>query len=234
LNARALAAAVFLAACGAASAEETRDLYYVEDPATFGRPKRIVAPEYPKDALSRHVTGYVDVRGHVTPLLSFADAQYSPDTPEAAVFIEPIKEVLHYWEFYSVTGNDCFPSDKTVKVRVVFEIEDEKPKISVSMDKMQGATGQQIKVLNRRNPIYPRAAMRSGAQAYVYSRSEFKPDGTVSKVETAVYPPRPAYDALPFEEAVKSALIHWTYTPSPEGQTRMRTACHQVIFQLNH
>src|SRR5262249_30275947 len=53
LNARALAATVFLAACAAASAEETRDLYYVDDPSNFGRPKRIVAPEYPKEALSQ-------------------------------------------------------------------------------------------------------------------------------------------------------------------------------------
>jgi len=219
------------AATLAAVAAEPPDVYHVEDPALFGRPKRIVEPVYPKDALAQRVTGYVDLRGHVSPLHEFADPEFTPGAPEAAAFVQPLKDVLKLWEFYPVPRNDCFPSDTMVKLRVVFDIQDDKPRFSVLVEPA-ASPGRKIEVLYRRNPTYPRGPMRSGRQAYVYSRSIVAPDGTVSRVETEVYPPQDPIDSQAFAHAVEGSLGKWRYVSSPPAETRERIVCEDVIFLL--
>jgi outer membrane biosynthesis protein TonB len=226
-------AALSFALCAtAATAEESGPVYHVGDAAKFGRPTRIVVPEYPGDALAKHVTGYVDLQGQVSPLKSFTGIVFTPGTPEAALFVEPLREVIKHWEFEPVYRNGCFPADDPVKIRVNFEIEDGKPRIFVTMARSDPPKAQSMSIVRSENPVYPRSAMRAGLQAFAYARMEVAPDGSVGKVDTEVYPQRAALDNLLFENELKHAFSKWRFNALPDGETRVRVACQSVFFRL--
>jgi hypothetical protein len=217
---------------GAVAAEEPPQVYHVEDTTRFGRPKRIVTPDYPADALARHITGYVDMRGHISPLMAFTDIEYSPGTPEAAIFVDALKQVIAHWEFHPVFQHDCFPTDDPVSLRVNFEIDGDKPRIFVTIGSSNTPKGPSMSIVNGPRPEYPRAAVRAGLQAYVYGRLEVAPDGSVTRVISQVYPRRAPLDNLVFEREVEGTFVKWRFNALPEGETRKRVACEQVFFRL--
>ena len=208
-------------------AEEPPEVYHIDGGAQPGRPSRIVAPDYPPAALAQGRTGYVDIVGRVTPFRKLDDVEYRPG-PESEIFVDAIKEVLRRWEFYMVPRNDCFPSDKRVTLRVWFEIESGKPRISVTVD-APASKDAKLEVIHREELAFPHKAIRAGLVAIVYARSELNPDGSVAKVDVETYPRR-GMDNLPYEDEVKLALGRWTYAPAPPGMTRRRVSCQDVIF----
>ncbi len=184
----AAAAALLLGASIIAAAEEPPEVHYFGETAHYGRPNRVVEPGYPAEALAKGITGYVDMRGHVSPLRAFEDVEFTPGTPEATIFVQPLKDVIAHWEFYPVFDGDCFPSHKAVSVRVIFALENQKPHVSLVVATVDVPPDNSMKAVKRKKVSYPRAPLRDGVQAYVYSRSVVNPDGSVANVETEVHP----------------------------------------------
>ena len=223
---------MLVVACSGVIAEEPAEVYHLEDSSRFGRPTRIVPPSYPPEALARHVTGFVDMLGHVTPLLSFERISYTPGTPEAAIFIEPLKEVVSHWQFRPVFGNGCFPTDDPVKLRVEFEIENEKPKIGVIVARADQPRAPPIEVLRRVDLRYPSAAQKAGVQASVYVRLDVDPEGLVSNVQAQAYPHDSTDAYRAFERESQHAFGGWRFGPLPVGDTHRRIVCYNVMFMF--
>ncbi len=127
---------------------------------------------------------------------------------------------------------DCFPSHKPVSVRVIFALENQKPHVSLVVATVDVPPDNSMKAVKRKKVSYPRAPLRDGVQAYVYSGSVVNPDGSVANVETEVHPGMAAVLADSFSQEVQASLGAWTYTPLPPGQSRRRLACQEVFFQL--
>jgi TonB family protein len=217
------------------SPPEQPTLYQVDEPGKLGRPKRIVAPKYPVEALEKKRTGFVDVEGRISPLLDLKEIAYRPDSPESAVFVESLKQVVPHWEFHPLYGRDCFPSDERIGVRVWFELDEGQPKISVTVLAAEGLVSPdtpQIATLHRVDPQYPSEALRNGLQAFVWVQSDIKPDGSVEKVTARAYPPRSAFSNSPFEREATRSMSKWKYSPLPEGETTRRRGCHQLLFTI--
>jgi outer membrane biosynthesis protein TonB len=90
-----------------------------------------------------------------------------------------------------------------------------------------------MKTVHRELPAYPREMLRSRLEASVYARSEVAPDGTVTDVKALAYfEGKKRGELLPFEREAERALALWTFSPAPEGQTRVRISCMTVDFVL--
>ena len=223
-----LAAVLLAMAASAARAADTD--YYRYGPGSPGRPEKFFVPEYPAEALRKGVTGYVDVEGTVGGLRFLEEPVLHAGTPEAEVFVEPTRDVARFWQFYpSYRANTCFPSRDRVELRVVFEIEGGKPKISIEVPRAP-PRGKSIKAANCPEPRYPRAALMADAMANVYSAVHLRPDGKVSSVDTETYPHRGIVDEM-FSDAVKSAFEGCEFPPAADPATP-RTVCYDVIFRM--
>ena len=110
---RALACALATCVALTVSAQAPRE-FVTGDPALWGRATRIVEPEFPARALAENRTGYIDVRGRVSPLGSLQDIEYSPDNPQSGIFIDPVRRAIRHWEFQPPVGRDCQPSEERV------------------------------------------------------------------------------------------------------------------------
>lgn len=203
--------------------------YQVDDLKRWGRPSRVVAPIYPAEALAKGQTGFVDVEGRISPLLDLKEIEYQPDSG-ADTFVEALRQVVPFWEFYAWFGTDCFPKDDRVAVRVWFEIEDGKPKISITVRGIPPGGLPRITVLHREKPEYPRSMLRENKQAFVYVQSEVNPDGSVEKVTVQAFPQRGNGNA-PFEREARRAMSRWRYSSLPNGQDK-RLACHQIFWKI--
>ncbi len=209
------------------------DVYTVGDPSRFERAVRIEAPDYPRDALARHVTGYVDLRGHVSPLQAYVDVEFTPGSADAAIFVESIRKEIGLWEFLPLTRDDCLPANETLKLRVLFDIQGDKPVVNIAMEKRHDGK-RKIEVVKQAQLQFPRGAMRNGVEAFIYTRSVVEPDGSVSRVEAQVYTPRTWDDPEPMEREVKSSLAKWRYAPQADADTRRRTVCNEISFRLRN
>ncbi|HEX4332932.1 MAG TPA: energy transducer TonB [Usitatibacter sp.] len=229
MNARALAMCLLaLAALPAAAAGEV-DFY---SPATAGRPEQFVAPDYPKEALARGVTGYVDVDASVDGLLTLHDVHFVAGTPEAQVFVPGLQEVAGFWLFHPrATGSGCFPSkEQRISFRVIYEIQAGSPHISLELPRPTGRTTKELHA-QCPSPRYPGGAMRQGMSANVFARVEISPDGAVSGIDAIAYPKEE--DTERFAEEVKSSFRQCRFAPV-ENSGRGRTACYDVSFRLGH
>lgn len=230
------AAAVALSAlpllAGAQAPEPSRTFLYVEDPEKWGRPSRVVVPEYPRSALERGHTGHVDIEGTIDPLRDLRNPVFKPDSDASSIFVAAVKEVLPSWEFHPARDRDCIPSPARVTTRVWFEIADGKPKISVAL-RSAPPVPFRINAVHRELPVYPRSMQRDGRQAYVYVRMEVDAAGDVGNVEAKAFSDSQRGHAA-FERESARVMRRWKYEPLPEGETRVRVVCNEVLFRFGN
>jgi outer membrane biosynthesis protein TonB len=223
------------AACAAlaAAAQAQRDAFVTGDPALWGRATRIVEPEFPARALAEGRTGYIDVRGRVSPLGILQDIEYSPDNPQSGVFIDPVRRAIRDWEFQPPVGRDCQPSEERVTNRIWFEIAEGKPKVSVSLVRSP-APGDpaMLQPVHREDPIYPSSMRRSNTEAVVFTRVRVNAAGEVVSVEPHAYPRRRGTSMREFQHEVIRALTQWRYPPAPESDSS-RVVCYDLRFKLS-
>ena len=219
---------------------------HIDDPQKWGTVARVLPPEYPKGALDGGVTGSVDVEGVVTGWGTLQDVEYRPRSGPAAVFIEPLKLVMPHWRFHPTLGNDCMPRNVRVATRVIFEIEEGKPKISVEHVRGSAAGGvpRYPGPAFRPHPAYPAVLLRAEVEARTYNLQIVNPDGDVVGVESKVFPlyrdsavtdEDPQYREIVshFERANYRALTRRRYEPQPDGNLKPRKICAQLDYKLS-
>jgi TonB family protein len=218
---------------------------HIDDPGKWGKVARVLPPEYPPGALAGGVTGSVDVEGVVTGWGTLQDVEYRPRSDPAAVFVEPLKSVMRHWRFHPTLGNDCMPRNVRVTTRVIFEIEEGKPKISVERVRGNAAGGvpQYPGPAFRPHPTYPAVMLRAEVEARTYNLQIVNPAGDVVGVESKVFPLHgdravtaedPQYREIVshFEQANYRALTRRRYEAQPEGNLKPRRICGQVDYKL--
>jgi hypothetical protein len=226
-------AAALLASTLAPGAGEEAEFLHDSPPESWGSPARIVKPEYPPAALAQRLTGFVDFEGLVSEEGRLSEIEYRPETPQAEIFVAALKEVVPHWVFHPAKGTDCMPAARRAITRVWFELDGDTPRIKTTrrVEPSRKADPNPVwKTLKRVAPSYPRSLQRMQEQGLVYARVEVAPDGSVSAVQARVYPQERQLE--PFAREVEKALKLWQYTPVPEGYTRPRVACMDVIFRL--
>ena len=221
-----------------------------DDWKRWGSPEKILPPEYPSSALKRGVAASVDIEGTVLPTRQLSDVRYTSESPEKEPFIEALKEVLPYWTFHPVKGDDCWPQPQRVTTTVWFEVAEGKPKISVSSAKLPASVRREVmKPIQRRAPAYPAAMIRAEKEAIVYARMEVNRDGNVVDVQTQIFAtpgsesraglgetifPHPKSGPETFSGATTYALSQWKFPPLPEGESKSRFACLEVVYHLTN
>ncbi|HXF80946.1 MAG TPA: energy transducer TonB [Usitatibacter sp.] len=224
MNPRAALTCVLAFAALPATAAGDVDFYTAQ---SAGRPEQFVTPDYPREALARGVTGYVDVDASVDGLFALHDVHFAPGSPEAQVFVPGLREVAKFWMFHpGLRGDDCLPSlAQRISFRVIYEIESGAPHISLELSK---AAGKTTKALDAQCPAprYPGGALREGMLANVFARVDIRADGTVSQVRAEAYPE----GAYRFAEEVESSLRRCRFAPA-ENPGRPRAACYDVSFR---
>jgi hypothetical protein len=114
-------AAVFALAAGALAPAFAAQ-YFTAEPQRLGKLSRILPPEFPKPALERGQTGFVDVEGVVHGSGRLGAIDYKPSSQVSSVFVAPLEKVLPHWKFEPVLGEDCQPAPERVTTRVEFAI----------------------------------------------------------------------------------------------------------------
>lgn len=221
-------AALFIAMAASLPAAADRVEVYASQNA--GRPEQFVPPDYPKEALARGVTGYVDVDASVDGMLTLHDVHFKAGAPDAQAFVPGLQEVAKYWLFHPANdGGNCFPSSsQRIAFRVIYEIQAGAPHISLELPTPAGKT---TKALQAQCPRmrYPGGALRNGMSANVFARVDIRPDGTVSDVKTEAYP---GDRADRFAEEVDSSLRHCRFAPA-ESPDLGRAACYGIYFRVH-
>ena len=227
-----IAASLWVATATFAYGDDAPPELYYWNVAKMGRPEGFVAPKYPEEALSRKVTGYVDVTGRVDGTHVLVEPEFHAGTPEAEIFVPELRDVARFWSFYPAYEKDgCHPSLERIGVRVLFDLDAAgEPHISIEIAKAQPRLAS-MKAKYCPKPRYPKQPLRGGYMANVFSRVNIKPDGTVSSVETDVYPKRGLTD-VEFAESVVDALKDCQFEPV-DNPERRRVACYEVQFKID-
>ncbi|APV48254.1 hypothetical protein BWI17_00315 [Betaproteobacteria bacterium GR16-43] len=212
-------AALLLASAPAFAEDEVLTGWGTELTSRPAQPMIVVPPEYPKAALAKGIQAVVDVVGTVTAAGAFTQPVYRSSVDDPA-FQKAVEEVLGLWMFFAaVSGENCEPKAAEAQVRVWFEIENGKAKVSVSRppdkDKAKLAAeeraGAYVKVLTRVSPVYPNKAIQKNIRgARIVALSQVGPDGRVQKI---VYQNTGA-DPL-FYGTSQYALERWVYEIGP-------------------
>jgi outer membrane biosynthesis protein TonB len=223
------AAAVGMIVAMAATCAAAEEPFHARDPAQWGQAMKTVDPRYPPQALAAGRTGYVDVRGRVSPLGILQDIEYSPDSPESNVFIDPIRRVIRSWTFRPPLGRDCQPSEARIANRISFEMPEGKPQVRTSLLRNEAVRLEEFMPLERDDPVYPPSMRRAGAEAVVYTRLRVDPAGNVTSVEPRAYPAGGA--TREFEHEVIRALSQWKFPQPPAGHPSL-LVCFDVWFRL--
>ena len=228
---RALLAASLAASIRLASAQEP-EYFHDSKPERWGKPVRIVQPEYPTGARERRITGHVDFEGLVDAEGRLRDIEYRAGSPEAEALVAAVREVAPHWVFYPAIGKDCMPEPRRYTTRVWFELEGEEPRIKITrrVDDKVLPPDPSWTLVKRVHPTYPRDLLRRGEGGLVYARIDIAPDGSVREVDARQYPRDHTLEA--FARNAQSALKLWHYTPLPAGEARPRVACMEITYKL--
>lgn len=107
-------------------------VFFVDDPAKWATPTKVLPPTFPALELAQGVTGHVDVTVLVSDAGTFKQIVSMASTPKVPAFEAAVAEVLSHWEFSESFGTDCSPVEAEGTSRIWFEIKEGKPVISVS------------------------------------------------------------------------------------------------------
>jgi hypothetical protein len=192
----------------------------------------LTEPAYPKNALEKGLTGYVDVEARVTGTGELKEIEFKPGAPEAEAFVDALREPAKIWRFYGPIGDDCLPSSERISSRVWFEIDAGKPRIFVSRGEHRMFYGPHLTPMKRVEPNYPRRMIRDNREAILFARSEIDPSGKVIGVTATAFPRERAELLFEFEKETRRALALWVFPPAPEGATASRFFCSDVFYRL--
>ena len=230
-----LAAALAAAALVASAAEALPDPFHAEDPRLWGTAAIIVTPEYPKTALLRHRTGYVDFEGWLTPTMGLDDIRYFPGSVDVNDFVDAVRQVAPFWRFYTYAGDDCFPKLARVRTRVWFDVDGDRPKITVAKSAVGEKDTREVRLepTLRENPAYPRAMLELGYRAHVYARQDVDSTGQVTAVSLKAYSQDTRGLLTEFENSARLALSKWLY-PAVRDPAKVRHVCVKIVYQLTN
>lgn len=208
--------------------------YAGDDGTKYGRAQVVVQPEYPADALRERKSGAVVVSGAVDPRGEMRSPALVPDGEGSSVFVEPLRQALRSWSFYTPVERDCMPSSRAVKVRVEFKADDGRPHVYLvyaAADTMPYEDWPPIKPLEAPRLRYPRAMLDDGVEAVAYARAVVDAGGRVGEVATQAYPKQgDAVRLEPFNREVRAGLAGLRFAPDSAHATRY--VCYTVEFNL--
>lgn len=232
-------AALFAAACWAsvafaptgASAQDADPVWGEGLERRAARPYIIVAPRYPKEAGEQKRTATVDVVGPInedgmmlTPLIRSSSTD--------AAFEKEVSEVIHLWIFKApVDGLTCKPKTAEGQLRVWFEIGDDGPKVSISMQKEDVQVNRERKpsagaprIVQKDVPVFPRSAIKRGVNgARVIALLRVVPSGDVAEVLFQ----NTGADREFYEESQR-ALKRWKFDMASYDFKNQQHACVEI------
>ena len=230
----AAAAGAVVAWLGVARGAELAAPSHFDDARKWGRPVRVVPPEYPALERQRGIEGQVDVEGRITPTGTLRDVRLGAGAQDQEPFVRAVEKVLKWWEFAPAIGDDCLPKETPTHTRVWFEIVKGEPKVLVaSAGPPAEPPPRSMEVVSRARPEYPRELAQRGLQAVVYTRSEVDASGKPLAVHGTAYSSQGSTTLERFRSEAERALMRWTYTPAPDGASGPRIACATVEFRLD-
>lgn len=231
-------AALALAFAGHASGQgfPSPDPVHLDDTRKWGTVLTIAEPEFPREALAKKLTGYVDVEGTVSGFGTLVEPRYLPEREAAGIFVAPLAEVMRLWQFHVPLGPDCLPSNALVSTRVWFEIQDDVPKISVSRrsnfreDSSPEALAYRG-AIKRVQPVFPSRAIRPGSRgANIFAAFKVDATGQVGDVKAVAFPRNSV--AREFEQETERALARWAFPADASAVGRLH--CMSVNFRLTN
>ena len=202
-------------------------------------PIAVVPPDFPKAALAAGQGAKIDLSGTILANGAFVRPKFASDVPQEAAFRKEIEDVIKFWIFFpSVDEVTCIASDVEKHVRVWFEIEGGKPKVSVSSPVVEPKTAPQPNdaYFEKRAPdfprgraVYPRSAAldRSimGADISVLARVDHL--GNVVDAWVA-----PSYSHRDFSYAALAATKRAVFRLKPGALKEGETRCASLLYNF--
>lgn len=191
----------------------------------------VVAPDYPKGALQLGETAVVELSARVR-----ADGTIDLPTLRLSGGNEPfdsaIREVARFWTFRPpIDQATCESRAAELRMRVWFEIESGKPKVSVSnpIGEARNANRQDQRVLlwkRHRKPEYPQHAWSRGIEGVVIAVARVDRNGKVVNVHL-----RPGVQNDTFGFVTARAIRRWEFEPGPEFPGGASHVCVEIPVQ---
>lgn len=220
------------------STDDCPGVAFALDAKRWAEPKLIVEPEYPAAELAARITGTVDIDAHVPFSGKVSKINNITSDPRSPALEKAVMDVLKYWTFHGETACDCMPVAADLKLRVWFEIRDEKPIISVSSPPRHSESASTGPELKNRDALikalarsYPREARRAGAEGDVHVAIHVDPaTGRVREVEVKLV--RSSMKKI-FSEAVREGLATAEFSVDGLAKDAKPLACLTVNYRLS-
>ncbi len=223
--------------------EYTEQMLFADDPKTWLTVAKVVQPVYPAEMLAAGTTGYVDAVVTIDFFGGVKSIGAVTSKPQNAEFEKAARESLQYWVFRSSLTQKCTPEEAEGSVRIWFDIENGKGKVSVSSTtgtmrgERKAGDPRWSQILNRaevtKETIYPRLARKEGMQAAVYAVMHVNAaSGTVDDVDIShTIPDKPAVRKV-FSQSVINALKIARFDAKPEMAGKNVNVCFTFQFRL--
>jgi TonB family protein len=171
-----------------------------------------VPPEYPKALAAAGVASEVDVFGEVAADGMFQVRRVASSAPNPE-FEQAVRDVSKLWTLRPIYGTDCLPRPGApTQVRIWFEMKDGKPVISFGQARSEITEGKPLKVVQRRNIVYPPEMLRRGVTGSIEFLLRVSPAGLVEEIEMVPGP----LNRLATRE-VATTVRQWRFEPRPEN-----------------
>jgi TonB family protein len=231
---------VVLSALALAGCAETFGTYRsTETYATLRTPNDHIAqawllaePEYPKAELAKGTTGYVVIDARVKPGGELVDVRMAPESSGPPVFVTAVNEAMPMWRFYPPLDQSCDPTEDRIKVRVWFEVENGKSKVSVQGEGPKWNASGQPQPLSTVNPLYPRksSSFRWNDGVIVSAKATIDDQGNVVKTTARAYPRGLPWMMMSYEDQTRTAILAFKFPPVPPGSGAPRYYCTDAVF----
>lgn len=215
-------------------------MLFVDDPAVWTQPRRIVPPTYPAALLEKGVTGFVDVEVGFSKTGRVSRINSIKSTPAEPRFEAAVRDVIDLWTFHEPLTKDCTPEESTGNTRIWFEIKEGAPSISVSNKAWTPAQPARLsprmknlrEVLGKMVASYPKEARRSGVEAQVYAVLSVDGDtGKTLSVKIAANTAPRDY-AVAFNRGVLEVFSGAEFAVGDEHKGATHNVCKPVAFIL--
>lgn len=225
---------------GPTPAAKNEQMLFVDDPAKWTQPRRVLPPTYPPALPAKGVTGFVDLElqlakaGFVERIVSINS------TPKEPQFETSVQDVLEHWTFHVPISNDCKPQAFAGNTRVWFEIKNGEPSISVSNRPSLPSSTARVsppmknlkEVLATLGQNYPRAARRKSAEANMYVVMVMDGDsGKTVEVRIAEYIGLSEFFGG-YRKAIEKAFSIAEFSVGEEHKGQTRSICRTVAFKI--
>ncbi len=189
-----------------------------------------VSPDYPSELKDQKLEGYVDLKFGIRKDGTVKNPKVT-STQLPAPFSAATLDVTRFWIFhYFPYGANCQQieeGEEYWRLRVWFELDGDRPRISISQPSTDGAPGKP-KLLTRASVTWPSRAISSGVR-YGCVRAKFgiTESGTVKDVEIVdSKPPRV------FDYAVLNALPDFRFASTGTDETKV-TVVSSIQFHFS-